>query len=74
MWGPILGLPYPVPMVGAIATAAGVILILSLPSLFWDIMVAVKVDLNKVISILTVIHFKLPTPWRLDLDFRRRLR
>jgi len=50
VWGPILGLPYPVPMVGAIATAAGVI------------------------SILTVIHFKLPTAWRLDLDFRRRLR
>ena len=30
--------------------------------------------LIKVISILTVIHFKLPTAWRLDLDFRRRLR
>ena len=37
-------------------------------------MEAVEMDLNKVISILTVIHFKLPTAWRLDLDFRRRLR
>ena len=50
VWGPILGLPFPVPMVGAIATMAGVI------------------------SILSVIHFKLPLAWRQDPDFRRRIR
>ena len=37
-------------------------------------MVGAIATMAGVISILSVIHFKLPLPWRQDRDFRRRLR
>ena len=37
-------------------------------------MVGAIATMAGVISILSVIHFKLPVAWRQDLDFRRRLR